>query len=155
MKHFKDSGTRQKFKTGARRDVQGGKGRMDLVPPFSEMFVARIYEVGCLKYGDRNWEKGIPIGRYLDSAKRHILKYQAGLRDEPHLSMAVWNLMCALWTGAMVQMRLRPGHLNNLVNHVGKKQAAPLSRFELESLETFIGMKLPKKKKAARTKRTK
>jgi hypothetical protein len=147
---FKDSGTRQNFKTGARRDVQRGKGRMDLTPPFSEMFIACVYETGCIKYGDRNWEKGIPIGRYLDSAKRHILKHQAGLRDEPHLSMACWNLMCALWTGAMVELKLRPASLNNLVSHVGGKRGksvSPLSEFELQALETFIGKKLPRKKK--------
>jgi len=63
---FKDSGERSSFDTGANRDIQTGKGRFDLAPPFSTMFLARIYETGCLKYGDRNWEKGIPINRYLD-----------------------------------------------------------------------------------------
>lgn len=144
MTAFKDSGERQKFDTGANRDTQGGKGRFDLVPPFSVMFLARIYETGCLKYGNRNWEKGIPIERYVDSAKRHIEKYQAGLRDEPHLSMAMWNISCALWTGAMVMLKLRPSSLYDLPSHVTAEQPDPLNQFEVDGLEKFIGHALPK-----------
>lgn len=136
---FKDSGNRQTFATGANRDVQKGKGRFDLMPPFVALFVSRIYEVGCEKYGDRNWEKGIPISRFLDSAKRHIEKYQAGLRDEPHLSMATWNLSCALWTAAMVTLGLRPAELDDLVSHVSAEKPPALSAFELASLSTFLG----------------
>jgi len=139
---FKDSGERSKFTTGANRDLQTGKGRFDLTPPFSMMFLARIYETGCAKYGDRNWEKGIPINRYLDSAKRHIEKYQAGLRDEPHLSMVMWNISCALWTGAMIVLGLRPKDLYDIPSHVSDDQTGPLSEFELEGLEKFIGRKI-------------
>ena len=142
MDSFKDSGSRQEFETGANRDVQTHKGRFDLMPPYAAMFIARVYEQGCLKYGDRNWEKGIPVERYLDSAKRHIEKYQAGLRDEPHLSMAAWNLTSALWTAAMVTLKLRPASLFNLPNHVGTEEAKPLSSFEVETLEQFIGRKI-------------
>lgn len=141
---FKDSGERDVFVTGANRDVQVGKGRFDLAPPFSAMFLARVYETGCLKYGDRNWEKGIPINRYLDSAKRHIEKYQSGLRDEPHLSMAGWNISCALWTAAMVVLGLRPKELYDLPSHVSVEQPGPLSEFELEGLEKFVGRKIQK-----------
>jgi len=139
---FKDSGERSVFVTGANRDAQGGKGRFDLMPPFSAMFLARIYETGCLKYGDRNWEKGIPINRYLDSAKRHIEKYQAGLRDEPHLSMAGWNISCALWTAGMVMLGLRTKELYDIPSHVSTDQPPPLSEFEIEGLEKFTGRKL-------------
>ena len=139
---FKDSGERAVFSTGANRDVQTDKGRFDLVPPFATMFLARVYETGCLKYGDRNFEKGIPIARYVDSAQRHLAKYQAGLRDEPHLSMAGWNITCALWTAAMVTLGLRPKELYDLPNHVGSGEAAPLSPYEVEGLEKFIGRKI-------------
>ena len=141
---FKDSGERDVFVTGANRDVQVGKGRFDLAPPFSAMFLERVYETGCLKYGDRNWEKGIPINRYLDSAKRHIEKYQAGLRDEPHLSMAWWNISCALCTAAMVVLGLRSKELYDLPSHVSVEQTGPLSEFELEGLEKFVGRKIQK-----------
>jgi hypothetical protein len=139
---FKDSGERQKFDTGANRDLQRGKGRFDLTPPFVEMFLSRIYEDGCLKYGDRNWEKGIPINTYVNSAKRHLSKYQAGMRDEPHLSMALWNVACALWTAAMVMLDLRPKNLYDLPSHVDTTEPLPLAPHEILSLEKFIGRKI-------------
>ena len=55
------------------------------------------YEEGALKYGDNNWQKGIPVDCYLDSAIRHYLKYHRGDNDEPHDRAFVWNLMCCAW----------------------------------------------------------
>lgn len=60
--------------------------------------VARHFENGALKYGERNWQKGIPISRYIDSALRHLMKDLAGETDEDHAAAFVWNCMCAAWT---------------------------------------------------------
>lgn len=60
--------------------------------------VAHHYEAGAHKYSDRNWEKGIPIKVFLDSAGRHFLKYIDGWQDERHDRAVVWNLLGALWT---------------------------------------------------------
>ena len=60
--------------------------------------VAKHFENGALKYGERNWEKGIPISRYIDSALRHLMKDLAGETDEDHAAAFVWNCMCAAWT---------------------------------------------------------
>lgn len=92
--HVKDSGVRQEFKTGAVRDTNIGKGRYDLLPPIAEHFQALIMEAGATKYQDRNWEKGMPLSRFLDSARRHLNKFHAGLTDEDHLTAAIWNLCC-------------------------------------------------------------
>ena len=35
-------------------------------------------EEGCNKYGDRNWEMGIPCRNYVNSATRHYLKHIRG-----------------------------------------------------------------------------
>jgi hypothetical protein len=70
-------------------------------------------EDGCQKYGDRNWEKGIPICRYLDSAMRHTLKYLGGMTDEPHLVAACWNLLCALETEHRVEIGMLPKELDD------------------------------------------
>lgn len=59
---------------------------------------SKQFEDGAEKYGDRNWEKGIPLHCYLDSAVRHYLKFKRGDQDEPHDRAVLWNLMCALWT---------------------------------------------------------
>lgn len=92
----KDSGKRREFKTGSVRDVAEGKGRFDLFSPWSLFRLARHYENGSKKYGDRNWEKGQPANEFISSALRHIYRYLAGFRDEDHLSAAVWNLMALI-----------------------------------------------------------
>lgn len=56
------------------------------------------FEEGAKKYGERNWEKGIPVGRYIDSGVRHYLKYLRGDDDERHDRAFVWNVVCAIWT---------------------------------------------------------
>ena len=53
---------------------------------------------GCQKYGERNWEKGIPLSRYIDSAVRHYLKWLRHDKDERHDRAFCWNIMCAIWT---------------------------------------------------------
>ena len=60
--------------------------------------VSKHYEDGCQKYGERNWEKGIPLHCYLDSGVRHYLKYLRGDKDEPHDRAFIWNMLGALWT---------------------------------------------------------
>lgn len=60
--------------------------------------VSKHYEEGALKYGERNWEKGIPLHCYIDSGVRHFLKYAAGWTDEPHDRAFVWNMLGAIWT---------------------------------------------------------
>lgn len=60
--------------------------------------VAKHYEEGRNKYGARNWEKGIPVRCYIDSAVRHYLKFIRGDKDEPHDRAFVWNMLGAIWT---------------------------------------------------------
>ena len=60
--------------------------------------VAKHFEDGAVKYGDRNWEKGIPVHCYIDSAVRHYFKFLRGDTDEPHNRAFLWNIMCAMWT---------------------------------------------------------
>ena len=95
---IKDSGTRREFESGAVRDVQEGKGRLDLLPACAILRVARHFEAGAKKYDDRNWEKGIPVHSFIDSALRHLMKYLDGQDDEDHLCAAAWNCLCAMWT---------------------------------------------------------
>lgn len=98
---IKDSGNRREFSTGAVRDMQIGKGRMDLLPWLAIMEVSKHCEEGALKYGEHNIDKGIPTHSLCDSAMRHMAKYLDGWTDEQHLLAATWNL---LWA---VQMMLK------------------------------------------------
>lgn len=60
--------------------------------------VAKHFEEGCKKYGENNWQKGIPVRCYIDSAVRHYLKFLRGDKDEPHDRAFCWNILCAIWT---------------------------------------------------------
>ena len=59
--------------------------------------VAKHFEEGAKKYGENNWQKGIPVHCYIDSAIRHYLKWLRGDTDEPHDRAFVWNIMCCIW----------------------------------------------------------
>lgn len=59
--------------------------------------VAKHFEEGAKKYGENNWQQGLPVNCYLDSAIRHYLKYRRGDKDEPHDRAFVWNIMCCIW----------------------------------------------------------
>lgn len=111
---LKDSGTRTEFATGAVRDAQENKGRMDLLPMRAIVAVAKIFEKGAIKYGPNNWRKGIPLSRYLDSGLRHAMKYARGDKDEDHLSQAVWNFMCLSETQTLIEEGLLATDLNDL-----------------------------------------
>lgn len=60
--------------------------------------VAIHFEQGALKYGERNWQKGIPLHCYIDSALRHYFKFLRGDTDERHDRAFMWNVLCAMWT---------------------------------------------------------
>lgn len=92
---LKDSGERRSFDTGAVRDTADEKGRFDLIQVHGILLSALQLERGAKKYGVRNWEKGMPISVFVNSATRHLLKFVAGYDDEPHLDAAIWNLLCA------------------------------------------------------------
>lgn len=88
----KFSGKKEEYTTGGTRDSREGKGRFDLISPHMLRRLAGVYERGAKNHGDRNWEKGIPFSRCMDSALRHMNQYLAGMRDEDHLAQAIWNI---------------------------------------------------------------
>lgn len=94
---LKDSGARQEFSTGARRDTDENKPRYSLVPPKVLRRIVMIFTLGAKKYGDHNYQKGMPFSRYLDSAGRHIEQFRDGETDEDHLAQACWNLMSIMY----------------------------------------------------------
>ena len=114
----KDSGEREEFSTGARRDTQTGKGRFDLLPVNAIFRLAKHFENGAVKYGDSNWLKGIPLARYLDSLMRHTFKFSGGLYDEDHLAAIIWNAMCLLETQELIRQGKLPEELDNLPDSV-------------------------------------
>lgn len=93
---LRDSGEREQYESGAMREPASGRGRYDLLPPYPLERLAKHYENGAVKYADRNWEKGLPTGRCMDSAIRHLFQYLDGDNVEDHLAAAVWNLFAIM-----------------------------------------------------------
>ena len=110
---IKDSGARQEFATGARRDERKGKGRYDLIPHEPLRRLAIQYELGAEKYGDDNWQKGMPMSRMFDSALRHLWNWRMrqfeGIPcDEDELAAVLFNVM------AMMHYELYNPELNDM-----------------------------------------
>lgn len=99
------------------REPTSGKGRYDLITPFGIRRLAVWYELGSKKYADRNWEKGMPFSRYVDSAKRHIDKFIMGMEDEDHLSAAVWNLLSIVHHQELGEI-----HLDDMPHYLSKRE---------------------------------
>ena len=90
------AGTTAKFGTGAIRSDTFEEFRYDLVSPIGLREVARACAEGAAKYGDWNWEKGMPVHDLLNHAIAHIYGFLSGDRSEPHLGHAAWNLLAAI-----------------------------------------------------------
>lgn len=98
-----DSGDRREFTTGAVRDMAEGKGDMCSIPWEAILRLSVHYANGAKKYNRWNFRKGIPVSSFLDSAMRHLAKYQCGCDDEDHLAAAAFNVL-----GAMLMEQTMP-----------------------------------------------
>jgi len=127
---MKDSGERSEFETGAVRDGSIGKGRYDLISPIALHRLATWSENGALKYEDRNWEKGIPVSRYIDSLIRHLMKIQCGLEDEDHCAAVLWNAQGLLHTIEAIKQGLLPKELDNRPMYFQDGQEEGIDYFE-------------------------
>lgn len=83
------------FETGAVRSGDANSVRYDLITPIGLRRVAEAYKEGSVKYGDYNWEKGMPVSDLLNHAIRHIYLFLGGDRSEDHLGHAAWGLLAA------------------------------------------------------------
>ena len=99
---IKDSGTRREFPSGAVRDAAENKGDMVSVPWEAMLRLSRHHEDGAKKYKRWNY-RGLPVSSFIDSACRHLAKYQCGCDDEDHLAAAAFNIL-----GAMLVENINP-----------------------------------------------
>lgn len=133
MSKLEDTGKRISYGEGkAFREPTDGKGRYDLISPFAIKRLAKHYENGAKKYADRNWEKGIPFSRYVDSAKRHLDQFVMGMENEDHLAAAVWNLCCIMHHQELNQTELDdlPHYLSMDQESLDKDDVVQLSMFD-------------------------
>lgn len=101
------------FSSGAHRDTKEGKGRYDLLPPRAIKAIAKHFQTGGSHYGDRNWEKGIPLSSFIDSGLRHTFDFIEG-GEQTQLIAATWNLLCALETILRIKGGILPEELLDL-----------------------------------------
>lgn len=80
------------FNSGARRNSSEGKHRPDLISPKALSRWGHLMARGAAVHGDRNWEKGIPVSVFQESAWRHLLDYMLGDREEDHLAGVLFNI---------------------------------------------------------------
>lgn len=66
------------FKSGAKRSEL--KPRYDLIPPDALRRLAQRYTLGAEKYGEFNWQKGMPLGDTLNHIIDHLLVYAERVR---------------------------------------------------------------------------
>jgi hypothetical protein len=98
----KDSGKREEYESGMRRDTQEGKPDFSLIMaekmPYSEQLLTRWADLmtrGADKYGARNWEKACSeeeLARFKASAFRHFMQWMNGETDEDHASAVLFNI---------------------------------------------------------------
>ena len=86
--------------TGDQMHLQIALGQFDGYPTWPDVFleVSKHFEEGAEKYGENNWQKGLPVKCYINSAVRHYLKWLRGDKDEHHDRAFCWNVICAIWT---------------------------------------------------------
>ena len=119
MHQIVDSGKREDFDTGSVRDTDDGKGQPSRLSTIALRELAQHTQNGLQKYGDRNWEKGQPLTRYIDSLNRHIWKIQEGANDENHYAAVLWNAMALLHTKRLTERGALSIELDDLHEYTG------------------------------------
>lgn len=100
----KDSGKRQDYDSGMRRDIQDGKPDFSLIltdQPYHDQLLTRwaeLMERGAVKYGRRNWQLANSeeeLARFKASAYRHFVQWITGETDEDHCVATWFNMQAA------------------------------------------------------------
>lgn len=121
-----DSGERQDFDTGARRDTQDGKPRYGLISVPALTRLAWHYTNGAKKYGENNWTKGMPYSRFYESTYRHLVAWAAGDESEDHLAAVAWNAFALMH----FQEVGRDTELNDMLEYTARDQVTELNEDE-------------------------
>ena len=117
----RDSGKREKFETGAQRDIRDGKGRYDLLSSMAIHRWAQLMERGAKKYDANNWRKGMPLGRFLDSALRHLHQVLQNDTSEDHAAAVMFNISAYMETKDRIEKGELPKELDDL-GHTNVKE---------------------------------
>jgi hypothetical protein len=120
-----------KFATGAVRSSDKKGVRYGLISPIGMRRLAETYAEGAGKYGDCNWELGMPISDIMDHVIAHCYSYLAGNRGEDDLAHAAWGLFAAMHMEEIhpeLQGNLRGPGCKLTADHVAEIKAANAKR---------------------------
>lgn len=107
--------------TGAVRQKTAGRGCYELMSPFVLERDAKIYEWGAVKRGYRNWEKGMPFSRCIQSIFRHLTQFMTRQNDPDHGDcLAAIRFWCAtlMHYEEMIKRGLLPKSLDDMPHYV-------------------------------------
>jgi hypothetical protein len=94
----RDSGERQEFPSGMRRDTDAGKPRYDLIDEPMLTRWAELMARGAEKYGQNNWllaNSEEELQRFKASGFRHFIAWIRGDEDEDHGAAVFYNIAAA------------------------------------------------------------
>jgi len=80
------------YESGAKRSTTAETSRFDLIPFELLQRVGATLQEGARKYGEYNWQRGVPLSHCINHAFQHLAKYTAGDTSEDHLAHAACNL---------------------------------------------------------------
>ncbi len=93
MSDNNESELKRLFESGAQRDSNKGKIRPDLISPYMLKALGKVLADGASHYGERNWEKGMPLDIFKESASRHYVQWMNNETDEDHAAKLIFNIM--------------------------------------------------------------
>lgn len=104
----KDSGVRQEYPSGMRRDTQEGKPNFLLAidGPMFRRYADHMTK-GAAKYGARNWQLANSeeeLERFKASALRHMIQWLSGDVDEDHAAAVWFNVNAAEYVEARLSL---------------------------------------------------
>lgn len=89
---------------GAKRSTPAGKCRPGLISPIFKERLGWWLSKGAdiPEYGPHNWEKGVPLSRWMEGMEDHLLAIQLGRTDEDHEAALAFNVMGWMHTREMI-----------------------------------------------------
>ncbi|QPC43478.1 hypothetical protein HW532_12705 [Kaustia mangrovi] len=88
---------RERASNDTGRKDDGGKLRMELIPPEVVEATAAVLTFGASKYEDRNWERGMKWGRVFGALMRHLWSWWRRERADPETGYShLWHAACCI-----------------------------------------------------------
>jgi len=104
----KDSGKREEYQSGMKRDTTDGKPMYSLIDREFLYRLAMHMTKGAQKYGRDNWRLANSqeeLDRFKDSALRHMMQWLNGDTDEDHMSAVAFNLAAAEYVKSRLEQK--------------------------------------------------